>query len=129
MAYDQVVEWSLAMVPILLHRACEAERLRELPQVTIDDALAAGLFKMVVPAELGGLGLGLPSLAQPTRGHRRYREPWAKAHRVRFQTGPPPAHVFAELSTWADGPTTQVDIFPKTSFGPARACLWLSPTA
>ena len=46
--------------------------------VTIDEAEAVGLFKMVVPTELGGWGLGLPSLAQSTRllGHGCVSSAW-----------------------------------------------------
>lgn len=67
MTHDEVLDWARAMVPALAQRAAETERRRELPEATIADALDADLFRMVVPAELGGHGLGLRSLAGSTR--------------------------------------------------------------
>ncbi len=51
----------------LADRGAEAEGLRRLPDATIADAIDADLFRMVVPTSLGGLGLGLDTLAQSTR--------------------------------------------------------------
>jgi hypothetical protein len=48
-------------------RASEAERRRRLPDETIAEAAAAGVFSMLVPATHGGAGLGLASVAQATR--------------------------------------------------------------
>jgi alkylation response protein AidB-like acyl-CoA dehydrogenase len=67
MSHNRLLGWAESMVEPLAARAQEAERLRELPKATIDDAERAGLFKMVVPVELDGWGLGLRSLAQSTR--------------------------------------------------------------
>lgn len=67
MTHDEVVAWAESMVAPLAERAAEAEKRRELPAATIEDAKAAGVFKMVVPTELGGWGLGLRSLTQSSR--------------------------------------------------------------
>ncbi|MCP5029593.1 MAG: acyl-CoA dehydrogenase [Actinomycetia bacterium] len=67
MTHDELMIWAEGMVGSLGERAGETERLRELPAATIADAEEVGYFKMVVPAELGGWGLGLPALLQSTR--------------------------------------------------------------
>ena len=63
----EVRSWCAAMSERLTDRAAEAEDLRRLPDATIDDAVDAGLFAMVVPTSLGGQGLGLDTLAHSTR--------------------------------------------------------------
>ena len=55
------------MVERLSERAAETAALRELPQSTMDDAVASGVFEMLVPAERGGHGLGLRSVGEMTR--------------------------------------------------------------
>lgn len=55
------------LVDSLAVRAEEAERIRRVPEATMVDAVDADLFRMVVPTSLGGLGLGLDTLAQCTR--------------------------------------------------------------
>ena len=64
---DDVVAWATSMVERLSERAAEAEELRELPRATMDDAVASGVFEMLVPSERGGHGLGLRSLGEMTR--------------------------------------------------------------
>lgn len=61
------VEACRALAPRLAERATEAEDLRRLPDATMADAFAAGLFDAVVPTSLGGRGLGLRDLANGTR--------------------------------------------------------------
>ncbi|MDX2165413.1 MAG: acyl-CoA dehydrogenase family protein [Deltaproteobacteria bacterium] len=56
-----------SLVPALEARAADAERLRRLPDATIADAAASGLFSMLVPVARGGAGLGLTDIAQATR--------------------------------------------------------------
>ncbi|MCP4222559.1 MAG: flavin-dependent monooxygenase, partial [Actinomycetia bacterium] len=50
---DQAVAWAMTMVPTLAARAVETERLRELPPATIDDAVEAGIFRLLVPTSVG----------------------------------------------------------------------------
>ena len=66
-AHDALLARSVALASALEARASEAERQRRLPDQTIAEAAAAGIFSMLVPAELGGGGLGLASIAQATR--------------------------------------------------------------
>ena len=67
MTHDEAVIWAEGMVPALVSRASEAEQLRELPQATIDDVTASGAFRLLVPSDLGGWGLGLRSITEMTR--------------------------------------------------------------
>ncbi|MGI9611306.1 MAG: acyl-CoA dehydrogenase [Acidimicrobiales bacterium] len=67
MNHDELMSWAAGMVEPLSKRAAEASQLRQLPQATIDDAEAAGVFKMLVPSQVGGWGLGLRSLTDSTR--------------------------------------------------------------
>ena len=58
-AQDQVtgpvlVERARALVPALRARAHEAEKLRQLPDATIQDAIDAGIFQAYVPKRYGG---------------------------------------------------------------------------
>ena len=66
-SHEHLLAWARGMVPVLRERATEAEQRRELPPATIGDALDADLFRMVIPREIGGWGLGLRSLADSTR--------------------------------------------------------------
>ena len=65
--HREIVERCEKMVDGLTERAAEAEALRRLPDATVQAAVDAELFAMVVPPSLGGLGLGLDTLAQSTR--------------------------------------------------------------
>ena len=55
------------LLPKLRERAAETERSRQLPQVTIDDALATGFVGAFRPRAFGGSGLGLSALANGAR--------------------------------------------------------------
>ncbi len=67
MDHDEFVRRCAALAPALSARAEEAESLRRLPDDTIRDVRDAQLFETIVPASLGGHGLGLDTLAQGTR--------------------------------------------------------------
>ena len=67
MAHDEAVAWAKGMIPALAGRATEAEHLRELPQATIDEVAASGAFRLLVPSDLGGWGLGLRSITEVAR--------------------------------------------------------------
>ena len=56
-----------AMVPDLLARAPETERLRQLPEQTMIDARASGYLSAFRPRYFGGSGLGLSALANSSR--------------------------------------------------------------
>lgn len=51
---EQLVQRAAALVPQLRARAQETEDLRRIPQPTIDELTAAGLFRVFVPRRFGG---------------------------------------------------------------------------
>ncbi|WP_349269450.1 acyl-CoA dehydrogenase [Mycolicibacterium parafortuitum] len=51
----------------LAERAAEAEHLRRLPEDTLTDATAAGLFDLLVPSRYGGQQAPFPALLDPVR--------------------------------------------------------------
>lgn len=54
-----VIERTRELIPALRARITETEQLRRLPDATIEDARSAGLFSLLLPAELNGSGAGL----------------------------------------------------------------------
>jgi 3-hydroxy-9,10-secoandrosta-1,3,5(10)-triene-9,17-dione monooxygenase len=58
----EAVQRAAAMVPRLAERAAEAERLRRIPQETIDELHQTGLMRLMQPARFGGSELGLDAL-------------------------------------------------------------------
>lgn len=67
MSHDEVLAWAEGMVPVLAERAAEAEELRALPEATIADCDAAGIWLLVVPPDRGGYGHGLRTLCEMSR--------------------------------------------------------------
>jgi 3-hydroxy-9,10-secoandrosta-1,3,5(10)-triene-9,17-dione monooxygenase len=61
---DEIVQRARALVPQLAARALETEEKRQLPQATLDAFRDAGLFRMLVPARVGGLELDFPALLE-----------------------------------------------------------------
>jgi 3-hydroxy-9,10-secoandrosta-1,3,5(10)-triene-9,17-dione monooxygenase len=61
-AYDAVVERAASLAPLLRERASEAEVLRQLPEDVITALRRAGMFRMVQPKRVGGLGLAPTAL-------------------------------------------------------------------
>ena len=53
-----VVNWAETMVEPLRARALEAERLRRLPDETVEEASAVGFVRALMPNELGGAESG-----------------------------------------------------------------------
>ncbi|GGF17579.1 acyl-CoA dehydrogenase family protein [Subtercola lobariae] len=64
---DEILERARELVPGLRERLFETARLRHLPQVTIDEAEAAGLFRLITPVSLGGAGGGVPEYVELLR--------------------------------------------------------------
>jgi alkylation response protein AidB-like acyl-CoA dehydrogenase len=64
---DALLERLEALVTPLRERAPETERLRQLPEATISDALDSGFLGAFRPSAYGGSGLGLSALANGTR--------------------------------------------------------------
>jgi 3-hydroxy-9,10-secoandrosta-1,3,5(10)-triene-9,17-dione monooxygenase len=54
---DELLRRAAALVPVLKERALETERLRHIPQSTVDDLVASCLIRLGVPDRFGGLGV------------------------------------------------------------------------
>ena len=52
---EQFVEAARALIPVLRERAPEAERIRRIPDETIEDLRAAGLWRILRPERFGGV--------------------------------------------------------------------------
>ena len=63
----EAVRRAEALVDLVADHAAGAEEARQVPQEVIDAIADRGLFETVVPASLGGHGLGLEPLAEVTR--------------------------------------------------------------
>uniref|UniRef100_A0AAU2VLC9 Acyl-CoA dehydrogenase family protein n=1 Tax=Streptomyces sp. NBC_00008 TaxID=2903610 RepID=A0AAU2VLC9_9ACTN len=66
-APEEVVARSLGLAPRLRERIFTTEELRRLPEDTVKDAEAAGIFTMLLPRGLGGSGGDLPQAVQVMR--------------------------------------------------------------
>jgi 3-hydroxy-9,10-secoandrosta-1,3,5(10)-triene-9,17-dione monooxygenase len=55
------------LVANLTERAQEAEKLRRLPDATLDDFVASGLPELLVPARFGGIQAPWPAILDPVR--------------------------------------------------------------
>jgi 3-hydroxy-9,10-secoandrosta-1,3,5(10)-triene-9,17-dione monooxygenase len=64
--YNELLARAEALVPVLRERAPRAEELRRLPDETIADLHASGLFRMLQPARVGGSELPYRSLFELT---------------------------------------------------------------
>jgi 3-hydroxy-9,10-secoandrosta-1,3,5(10)-triene-9,17-dione monooxygenase len=64
--FDELLARARALVPVLRERAPRAEALRRLPDETIADLHASGLFRVLQPARVGGSELPFRSLFELT---------------------------------------------------------------
>jgi 3-hydroxy-9,10-secoandrosta-1,3,5(10)-triene-9,17-dione monooxygenase len=62
-----VINRAQALIPRLRDRIVETEALRRLPDATIQDARDAGIFSLLLPVSLGGLGGSLSDLVEVLR--------------------------------------------------------------
>ena len=56
-----------ALIPRLRERAWETEQLRRIPEESIAELKAAGVFRMLAPKAVGGFGMGLETYVQVVR--------------------------------------------------------------
>ncbi len=64
---DEIVQRVRELAPVLAERAEAAEAARRLPDETIADLAASGLFGMLVPKRFGGAELGFEAMAAACR--------------------------------------------------------------
>ncbi|WP_203219265.1 GTP cyclohydrolase II RibA [Arthrobacter ipis] len=66
-SHDEMLSRVDELVPRLRERAEETERLRRLPEATMNDLKEAGVFRLLAPLELGGYGMGAETYAEVIR--------------------------------------------------------------
>src|SRR5438128_6503445 len=64
--FEELLARAEALIPVLRERAPQAEELRRLPDETIADLHASGLFRMLQPARVGGSELPYRALFELT---------------------------------------------------------------
>ncbi|MBT2550958.1 GTP cyclohydrolase II RibA [Arthrobacter sp. ISL-65] len=64
---DEILSRVDELVPRLRERAEETERLRRLPESTMNELKEAGVFRILAPLELGGYGMGVKTYAEVIR--------------------------------------------------------------
>jgi 3-hydroxy-9,10-secoandrosta-1,3,5(10)-triene-9,17-dione monooxygenase len=65
-SFDELMTRAEALIPVLRERAARAEELRRLPDETIADLHASGLFRMLQPRRVGGSELPYRSIVELT---------------------------------------------------------------
>ncbi|MCO4251470.1 acyl-CoA dehydrogenase family protein [Pseudarthrobacter sp. MDT3-9] len=65
--HDELLARVDALVPRLRERASETEEIRRIPEATMAELKAAGVFQMLAPKAVGGFGLGLETYVEVVR--------------------------------------------------------------
>jgi 3-hydroxy-9,10-secoandrosta-1,3,5(10)-triene-9,17-dione monooxygenase len=61
---QEMLRRASAMVPTLRERQAECERLGRIPQITNDEFVAAGFYRILQPRRFGGYEFGMPAFAR-----------------------------------------------------------------
>ena len=61
---EEMIHRASAMVPVLRGRQQECERLGRIPQITNDEFVAAGFYRILQPRRFGGYEFGMPTFAR-----------------------------------------------------------------
>ncbi|HEY8754298.1 MAG TPA: GTP cyclohydrolase II RibA [Arthrobacter sp.] len=64
---DELLARVDALIPRLRERAAETEEIRRIPEATMSELKAAGVFQMLAPKAVGGFGMGLETYVQVVR--------------------------------------------------------------
>lgn len=72
------------LIPRLRERAAETEEIRRIPEATMADLKAAGVFQMLAPKAVGGFGMGLETYVEVVRRLARgcVSTAWSVGHLV-----------------------------------------------
>ncbi|MHA7296780.1 GTP cyclohydrolase II RibA [Pseudarthrobacter sp. MDT1-22] len=65
--HDELLARVDALVPRLRERASETEEIRRIPEATMAELKAAGVFQMLAPKAVGGFGMGLETYVEVVR--------------------------------------------------------------
>ena len=66
-SHEEILARATALVPGLRERAEETERLRRIPDTTIEEMNDAGVFRILAPRGVGGFGKGVETYVQVVR--------------------------------------------------------------
>ncbi|WP_305884413.1 GTP cyclohydrolase II RibA [Pseudarthrobacter cellobiosi] len=66
-SHDELLSRVDALVPRLRDRAAETEEIRRIPEATMAELKAAGVFQMLAPKAVGGFGMGLETYVEVVR--------------------------------------------------------------
>ncbi|WP_248760398.1 GTP cyclohydrolase II RibA [Pseudarthrobacter sp. SSS035] len=66
-SHDELLARVDALVPRLRERAAETEEIRRIPEATMAELKAAGVFQMLAPKAVGGFGMGLETYVEVVR--------------------------------------------------------------
>jgi alkylation response protein AidB-like acyl-CoA dehydrogenase len=113
---EAMLERARAMAPRFAERAKAAEEARRIPQQSVDEMLAAGFARMLLPPEIGGYGLGFETWYDVTRELSKAdaSHGWCGSLIIHH------AHMIAQFpqraqhALWADG----LDVAVAASFPP-----------
>lgn len=116
---EEMVQRASALVPRLRERAAETERLRRLPDETVDDLVNAGLLRIGNPDRFGGVGLDLDAsfevVMELGRGCGSTAWVYSVLSTHNWMVGHWPQQ--AQEEYFADSP----DTFASSGFDPGRA--------
>lgn len=65
--HDELLARVDALVPRLRERAAETEEIRRIPEASMAELKAAGVFQMLAPKAVGGFGMGLETYVEVVR--------------------------------------------------------------
>jgi GTP cyclohydrolase II len=66
-SHEEILARVDALVPRLLERAEETERIRRLPEATMEDLRDSGVFRLLAPKAVGGFGVGVETYVEVVR--------------------------------------------------------------
>src|SRR5262252_8356743 len=116
--FEELLARAEALVPVLSERAPRAEQLRRLPDETIADLHASGLFRMLQPARVGGSELPFRALYELTAviGRGCGSTSWVLANLAAHHWLLGMWHPEAQHEIWGQSPDSLISsalIFPR----------------
>ena len=128
---EQFVEAARALIPVLRERAPEAERIRRIPDETIEDLRRAGLWRILRPERFGGVetdfGLMIDVAIELGRGCAATS--WVYINLVAHNWMLPYWPARAAEDVWGEDPEALIGstlVFPAGSLAPAEGGYLLS---
>jgi len=113
---QEIIDRARAIAPRFAERAAAAEEMRQIPADSVKDILDAGFARILLPADIGGYGLGFDTWFEATRELSKAdaSQAWCASlviHHAHLLGHFPEA---AQRAVWADG----LDVPIAASFAP-----------